>query len=157
MHKKILFGLICSILLMMITPSTLGITDFNNLKDSNSSMSSNRDVFINCHIEASGYISEIDWLAFIKAPNMWKTTWFRPFNDDRALVTYWQIVFDSAVKISIYDKKDGEIIWEHSDASHEQIRIIGYYGIYIPSRPDLEKPLHIDISGNALLVLRTAR
>jgi hypothetical protein len=156
MHKKILFGLICSILLMMITPSTLGITDFYYMKDSISPLSSDRDAFINCHIEASGYISEIDWLAIIKAPNMWKTTWFRPFNDDRAVVTYWQIVFDSTVKISIHDR-DGGILWEHSDASHEQIRIIGYYGIYIPSRPDLEKPLHIDISGNALLVLRTAR
>jgi hypothetical protein len=157
MHKKILIGLIFSVTFMIITPSTLSTPKTNDLKEIISPTSSNRNIFVNCYVEASGHVSEIDWPAIIKAPNMWKTTWFRPFNDDRAIVTYWQIVFDSSVELSIYDKKGGELLWRHSDTSHEQIRIIGYYGIYIPSRPDSDKSLHIDIAGYTGMVLRTAR
>jgi hypothetical protein len=157
MHKKIIIGLIFSIVLMIITPSTLGITKTDDLKETISPSASNRNIFVNCYIEASGHVSEIDWPAIIKAPNMWKTTWLRPFNDDRAIVTYWQIVFDSSVDLSIYDKKGGDLLWEHSTTSHEQIRIIGYYGIYNPSRADIEKSLYIDILGNAVIILRTAR
>ena len=157
MKKKIIGIFVCMMLLVItVVPLTTALDVENDKIADNQASNIDREIYTLCYIEASGYVSEIDWPRVIGS-NMWKTTWFRPFNDDRAIVTYWQIVYDSSVDISIYDKEGGELLWEHSDLFHEQIRIIGYYGIYIPSRPDIEKPLHIDISGNALVVLRTAR
>ena len=156
MHKKIMVILICSMLLLIIVPQTVSVSDNRNKDQIILPTASNRKTFRNCYIDASGYLSEKDWPRIIGS-NMWKTTWFRPFNDDRAIVTYWQIVFDSSVELSIFDNEGGELLWEHSDLSHEQIRIIGYFGIYIPSRIENEDSLHIEISGNALVVLRTAR
>ena len=157
MHKRILIGCILIIFLLCAVPPSLANKSKTGMNDTFSPISSNRTLFTSCYIEASGYVSEIDWPAIIKMPNMWKTTWFRPFNDNRAIMTYWQIVFDSSVEMSIFDKEGGQLLWEHSDSSHEQIRIIGYYGIYISSNPDEGKPLYIDMSGNALVVFRTAR
>jgi len=123
--------------------------------NSNKTTNNNSNFFSRCFIEASGDISNVDWPRIIGS-NMWKMTWFRPFNDDRAIVSYWQLVFDSSSEIRIYSEENGELLWEHDGNGHPQIRILGYYGIYVPSNSD-ESSLHVSINGKALLLLMHIR
>ena len=109
--------------------------------------------FATCHIEASGDISERDWFAIIRLPNMWKTFWFRPpLNDFKAFVSLWRIIYDPDSKVTIYAKPDGKILWEQNGRQDVQLVIIGFYGTYIPERTNPNGPLHVEISGNALFV-----
>ncbi len=109
--------------------------------------------FATCHIEASGDISERDWFAIVRLPNMWKTFWFRPpFNDFKAFVSLWRIIYDPDSKVTIYTKQDGKILWEQNGRQDAQLVIIGFYGTYIPERTNPNGPLHVEISGNALFV-----
>jgi hypothetical protein len=110
--------------------------------------------FATCYIEASGDISERDWFAIIRLPNMWKTFWFRPpLNDFEAFVSLWRIIYDSDSKVTIYVKQDGKILWEQNGRQDVQLVIIGFHGTYIPERTNPNEPLHVEISGNALLVI----
>ena len=111
-------------------------------------------LFATCYIEASGDISERDWFAIIRLPNMWKTFWFRPpLNDFEAFVSLWRIIYDSDSKVTIYVKQDGKILWEQNGRQDVQLVIIGFHGTYIPERTNPNEPLHVEISGNALLVI----
>jgi hypothetical protein len=113
-------------------------------------------VFTTCYIQADGDLSTKDWPRIIGS-NMWKLSWFRPFGDDRALVSYWQLVLDSSSTIEIYDKQGGELLYEHSGSDHQQLRIIGYYGIYIPSESQNDSPIHIELEGKAIALMITNR
>jgi len=113
------------------------------------------DTFTSCYIEASGDISTVDWPRIIGS-NMWKLTWFRPLGNDFAVVSYWRIVLDESTELAIYDKQGGELLWQHDGSGHPQLRIIGYFGDYIPTCPN-ENILHVELSGSALFVLKNIK
>lgn len=156
MKKGILIGLICFVFLCSTFSASLSTAEILKTNEARLPILSDQFLFTSCYIVASGYVSETDWPAFIKMPNMWKMTWVRLFNDN-ALMTYWQIVFDSSAEITIYDKEGGQLLWEQSGEFHQQVRIIGYYGAYVPSQREEENPLYIELSGHAFLVFRTPR
>jgi hypothetical protein len=142
------------IILILIISSFSIVTSSENkvsTKNVNEPQNDGIEVFMSCFIDASGEIARIDWPAIIKMPNMWKTTWFRPFKDDRAVATYWQLVFDSKSEIRIYSEENGELLWQHDGSDYPQIRIFGFYGTYIPSSSYGES-LHVSIRGNVLLL-----
>jgi hypothetical protein len=115
----------------------------------------NWDLFTSCYIEAEGEIAKIDWPAIIKMPNMWKTFWFRPFNDNRALISYWMLVLDFDSNVKIYDEENGNILWDHQGSEYPQLKIFGYSGDYIPK--SMEDSLHVSLNGKALVVLTNLR
>lgn len=105
------------------------------------------------YIEASGKISVEDWFAIIRLPNMWKTFWFRPpLDEQKAFVSFWRIVYQSDSKVTIYTEQNGDIIWDHEGSQDIHLVIIGFNGVYIPDCSNLDEPLHVEISGNALFV-----
>ena len=109
--------------------------------------------FATCYIEASGDISERDWFAIIRLPNMWKTYWFRPpSNDFDAFVSLWRIVYDPESIVTIYAEQDGRLLWEQNGRQDVQLVIIGFHGTYIPES-NLDGKLHVEIRGNALFVI----
>jgi hypothetical protein len=110
--------------------------------------------FATCYIEASGDISERDWFAIIRLPNMWKTFWFRPpANDFEAFVSLWRIIYDPESIVTIYAKQDGRILWEQNGRQDVQLVIIGFHGTYIPESTNPDGRLHVEISGNALFII----
>jgi hypothetical protein len=134
---------------------SLAIVPIVNSSETNNIGLGYRDLFTSCYIEAEGEIAKIDWPAIIKMPNMWKTFWFRPFNDNRALVSYWSIVLDCDSDVKIYDEENGNILWDHQGSEYPQLKIFGYSGIYIPK--SIDNSLHVSLSGNALVVLTIMR
>jgi hypothetical protein len=106
-----------------------------------------------CYIAASGKISEEDWFAIIRMPNMWKTFWFRPpLNEQEAFVSFWRIIYQSDSEVTIYTEENGDILWDYNGQEDVNLIIIGFNGIYIPDRSNPDEPLHVEISGNALFV-----
>ena len=115
------------------------------------------ELYTSCYIEAEGEIAyNIDWIAFIKMPNMWKTFWFRPFNDDKAIVSYWMLVFKYDSKVKIYSEENGELLWDHHGLEYPQLKIFGFYGNYIPSTNNNDA-FEVSLSGNAMIVLTKLR
>lgn len=113
------------------------------------------DTFTRCYIEASGDISTVDWPRIIGS-NMWKLTWFRPFGNNFAVISYWRIVLDESTDLSIYDEDGGELLWQHDGVGHPQLRIIGYFGNYCSTNP-IENTLHVEISGSAFFILKNVK
>ena len=112
-----------------------------------------RNKYRGCYIEASGEISEKDWFAIIRLPNMWKTFWFRPpLDEQKAFVSFWRIIYDSDSTVTIYSEKNGDILWDHNGRQDVHLIIVGFRGIYIPSQSNPDEPLHVEISGNAVFV-----
>jgi hypothetical protein len=108
--------------------------------------------YTSCYIEASGKISEKDWFAIIRLPNMWKTFWFRPpSNELKAFVSFWRIVYDSNSIIKIYTKQNGKLLWEQNGKQDVNLVIVWFNGVYIP-KTTLDGRLHVEISGNAMFI-----
>ena len=152
MRKKII-GFLISLILLVTSLPLISATEINK---ENENLKSNIVIgpYINCYIEASGIISHFDFPRIIGS-NFWKNFWFRPFRDDRAFVSYWQILFDKTAEIAIYSEKNGYLLWENTGEFHTQMRIIGYFGTYIPSDNDGE--FYTIIKGNALIVFNVMR
>ena len=109
--------------------------------------------FKRCYIDATGNISERDWFAIIRMPNMWKIFWFRPpLNEFNAFVFFWRIVYQADSQVTIYTEQNGDILWDHNRQQEVHLIIIGFNGIYIPQSGDPNIPLHVEISGNAWFV-----
>ena len=72
-------------------------------------------------------------------------------------MSYWQLVLDVNAELTIYDEKDGAVLYQHINTDHQQLRLIGYYGNYITSSPEGGSGLHITIDGRALFLLITDR
>jgi hypothetical protein len=155
MQKKVIGIILCIFVVALLLPTTHAVTT-EEKESSHSQEIEFPKIFTTCYIEASGDISTTDWPRIIGS-NMWKLTWFRPFRDDRALVSYWQLVLDSSATIEIYDQKDGTLLYEHIDSDHQQMRIIGYYGIYIPSESETDSPLNVELNGRAIALIITDR
>jgi len=84
------------------------------------------------------------------------TFWFRPFNNDKALVTYWMLVFKYDSNVKIYNRENGDIIWDHQGSEYPQLKIFGFFGDYIPSTSD-DDSFRVSLSGKALIVLTILR
>jgi len=83
--------------------------------------------FINCYIELTGEIHN-DWPAFIKLPNMFRLLWVGPEINNVLFGTYCYILYENDASITIFDEKDGDIIWEHDGIQDPLITIIGFKG-----------------------------
>jgi hemolysin-activating ACP:hemolysin acyltransferase len=79
------------------------------------------NTIISCYIEADGDLSTVDWPRAIGS-NMWKLSWFRPFRNDLAFVSYWHIVFDESSELAIYDKEGGGLLREHEGSGNPHFR-----------------------------------
>jgi len=156
MIKKI-FVVGCFILLVFTSFPLINSSEIDINESANEITFSKWQMYTSCYIEADGEIAyNIDWIAFIKMPNMWKTFWFRPFNDDRAIVSYWMLVFNFDSKVRIYSEEDGDLLWEHQGSEYPQLKIFGFYGNYIPSTND-NYAFQVELDGNALIVLTKLR
>ena len=87
---------------------------------------------------------------------MWKSFWFRPFNDDKAIVSYWMLVFKFDSIVKIYSEENGDLLWENYGSNYLQLKIFGFYGNYIPSNND-ENSFQVLLSGKAFIVLTKLR
>ena len=130
----------------MVTSISPSNEEFNDLE---------WDTYSSCYIDASGDVSGEDWPRMLGS-NMWKLSWVRPFFNDFAVVSYWRIVFDESSFITIYSDKDGEVLWEHDGIGHPQLRIIGFFGDYIPTRTE-DTNLHVEMHGKILFTLKNVR
>jgi hypothetical protein len=140
MRKKIFGILVCMLFILTTMVSVV-------------SAEQERNNYRGCYIEASGEISEKDWFAIIRLPNMWKTFWFRPpLDEQKAVVSFWRIVYDSESTVTIYSKQNGDILWDHNGRQDVHLILVGFRGIYLPERNNPDDPLHVEISGNALFV-----
>ena len=154
MDKK---GIVCIILFCILTLVPLTTALSSTVKSVQDDQNEGKNKFFtNCYITANGDISTKDWPRIIGS-NMWKHFWLRPFNDDRAVVSYWQLVFDVDAELTVYDEQDGAVLYHHSNTDHQQLRLIGYYGQYIPTVPEGGSGLHITIDGKTLFLLITDR
>jgi hypothetical protein len=149
MRKKLIGILICISLLTTIIPLTGAINSNNTQQKREKNQGNIFNIYPLCYVEANGNIAEKEG-----RQKMWKTFWFRPFQDDRACVSYWHIIFKSDATVTIYDKKNGDVVWQNT--GDQRLNILGYFGIYIPSSAN-DGSLHITIEGRALLAMPRAR
>jgi len=155
--KKKIFVIICLILLVITSFPLVNSNEIDVNDDACDIKLSKWELYSSCYIEAEGEIAyNIDWIAFIKMPNMWKTFWFRPFDDDMAFVSYWMLVFKFDSKVKIYNEENGDLLWEHQGSEYPQLKIFGFYGDYIPSTND-QDVFQVSLNGNAFMVLTRLR
>ena len=153
MRKKIICYLISLILLITSIP-LIGALESNIEKENPTFNDVIVGPYIGCYIDVSGIISHFDFPRIL-GNNFWKTFWFRPFNDDRALVSYWQILFDKTADISIYNEENGDLLWQNLGEYHTQMRIIGFFGTYIPDNDNGD--FNVIIQGRALIIFNVMR
>ncbi len=155
--KRKLLVIGCFILLLLTSLPLVNSNESNNSIQTNNTNLSKWELFTSCYIEAEGEIAyNIDWPAIIKMPNMWKSFWFRPFNDDKAIVSYWMLVFKFDSIVKIYSEENGDLLWENYGSNYPQLKIFGFYGNYIPSNND-ENSFQVLLSGKAFIVLTKLR
>jgi len=149
--KKIIISIfIACMFILLAVPTMIATTPSNE-----GSNDLEWDTFTSCYIDASGDLSTKDWPR-VMGSNMWKLSWFRPFFNDFAIVSYWRIVFDESSSIAIYTEKDGDLLWEHDGMGHPQFRIIGFFGDYIPTCSE-ETDLHVELHGQMFFALKNER
>jgi len=150
MKKRIISLYIACMFLLLAVPT---MTAFSLSEEESNDLE--WETFSSCYIDASGDISGEDW-SRILGSNMWKLSWFRPFFNDFAVVSYWRIVFDESSSITLYTEKDGEVLWDHDGTGHPQFRILGFFGDYIPTCSE-NTDLHVKIRGQILFALKNVR
>jgi len=103
--------------------------------------------YSNCYVEISGLQSINDYPRIIGVNN-WKIIFLRTngASNPEAFVFYWYILFDETSEISIYNEKNGELLWQHDGNGEPIIRMLRFSGDYITSLTE-EGRLKIDISG----------
>ena len=120
--------LLVFIMLVFTSISTSVATGENN--------QSNNKVFSNCYIDILGSLE-----------TQWKICFMKPFGDYRSTVFYWHLELQSDSDLVILSEKDGEILYQHHGAIVVNIAL--FSGIYIPSKPNENEPLQMDIDGHA--------
>jgi len=104
--------------------------------------------YMNCYLEISGYMHN-DWPAFVKFPNMVQIGWRSQLNSDKVLFgAYSYILFEKDVTIKVYDKQDGDLLWQHEGVIDPLITLLGFSGEYILDDTPYELP-HITLTGTA--------
>ena len=152
--KLKIFAVTCFIMLLL---TAIPIVNSSESNYQNTTGIEDIKIFATCYIEADGEIAyDFDWPAIFKMPNMWKTLWFRPFNNDKAIVTSWMLVFKHDSDIRIYNREDGDLLWNHQGSEYPQLKIFGFFGDYIPSSGD-DDSFSVSLSGKAFIVLTILR
>ena len=140
MKVKIIGILMCMLLLGTIIPTISATQPISNeIKH-----------FGSCYIVAKGELTEHDFPSII-GTSMWKITFLRFFNDDRAFVFYWFIRFNETATVTVYSEQNGEILWQHQGETVPQLRMLLFRGTYINDVTEDGK-LYIEISGNINLI-----
>lgn len=87
--------------------------------------------YSDCYIEISGCLSEKDYPSIVGI-SMWKLVFLRPQGNDNpaAFVLYWFLRFKETAEITIYDQKNGNILWQHNGVGEQQLRIVWFDGEY---------------------------
>ncbi len=146
--KKIICVLACFMMLIPLVQFTdAWAAKYEEELDNQDDMVLGR-IFTTCYIEASGKIG--GWDRGFFQFGMWKTSWFRPFLNDFAVITYWHIPFDSDAEVTIYSRDGGRVLWEYE--GQQRVNILGYFGTYIPNEID-DDSLYITIRGTALIAM----
>jgi hypothetical protein len=139
--KKIMATLMCVLLLVTVIPFAHSFNSeqaqtTEDKKDANSPGIGR--VFTTCYVEALG-----------SSVGQVKSFWFRPFRNDFAIVSIWKIFYGDC-QTTIYNKKNGDVLWEHQ--GQHNLFLIGFRGEYIYCGGDCDdEPTHT-IRGKALLV-----
>jgi hypothetical protein len=106
-----------------------------------------KERYLNCYLEISGYMHN-DWPAFIKFPNMLQIGWIHGLNSAKVLFgLYSYILFEEDVSLKIYDKKDGNLLWQHQGSIDPLVSLIGFSGDYVIDDTPYQLP-HITLNGN---------
>ncbi len=116
--------------------------------DTDSKILDDKKYFNNCYIELSGEIHN-DWPALIKLPNLFRLFWIGSDINNILFGTYCYILYENDALITIYDEKDGNLIWEHDGIYDPLVTIIGFRGDY----EYIDEPYSLDrivFSGNTL-------
>lgn len=110
-----------------------------------------KERYLNCYLEISGYMHH-DWPAIIKYPNMLQIVWIHGLNSEKVLFgLYSYILFEEDVSLKIYDKKDGNLLWQHQGRIDPLVTLIGFSGDYIIDDTPYQLP-HITLNGNTRFI-----
>ncbi len=134
MGKKIFGFVIGMLVLSMLLPSITAATTFENkkqtMKNSESYLGAPEGKYKNCYIEVSADIHH-DWPAIIKLSNMLKVLWIQGSDSNKvSFGLYSYFVFENNAMITVYDKKDGAIVWQHQGIQDPTITMLGFKGTY---------------------------
>ena len=110
MGKKIMILIIGILVIFLLFPSIPAITTHEN----------NKEIFTNCYIKATGSIDFTWQLCDI------------PIGLRYRFISYWPIVFNEPnVDVTIYSKKNRNILWEDSYESGQWVLyLVGFFGKY---------------------------
>ena len=146
MRRKII-GIIISMLIILNTVPFVNATVEKNDETTTKSgkiqkILGDKQAFINCYIDASG---EIDFTFQIIDI---------PIGLQRELILYWPIIFiEPDVDVTIYSKKNGEILWQDNiDSGQWNLYLFVFRGIYNNNGSTIEK-LIANLEGKALMVI----
>jgi hypothetical protein len=143
--------LVVSMLLPSITAATTGENKMGTPRTSDIGPVEPVVRYKNCYIEVSAYIHN-DWPAVIKLPNMLKVAWKQsPDSHEVSFGFYSYFVFGNDALITVYDKKDGTILWQHEGIHDPSIAMVGFTGDYIPDA-DSYYLTHFIIEGTVRLL-----
>ena len=152
MRKKIVGTLVCVIFIAIILDfanaynlSGNKVIEPHRLENSDNSLVTFRPCFT-CYIEVLGKVAEDD----SGRVEMFKTFWFRPFDDDRAFVTFWHIKFQPDANITVYTRENGRILWQHE--GNQTLDMVGFFGNYIPSSSD-DRSFQVTMNGVAYFAM----
>ena len=71
-------------------------------------------------------------------------------------VTSWMLVFNYDSDVKIYNRENGDLLWNHQGTEYPQLKIFGFYGDYIPISGD-DDSFRVSLSGRAFIVLSILR
>ena len=84
-------------------------------------------------------------------PNLFKLLWIGQELNNILFGTHCYILYENTALITIYDKKDGNIIWKHDGIYDPLVTIIGFKGDY----EYIDDPYYLDnvvFSGDTLFI-----
>ena len=138
MKKKIIGFFIVMLTIALLIPPTSAETFLGNEKK----------VFEDCYIEVTGTVVPVSGNLFEYL--MFKYFYIRPYHDERAFVLLWHIQWiEPEVTVTIYDEKNGEILWEDTGLNGVWgLRLFWYNGIYT-NEGSTHNQLVVNLYGNA--------
>jgi hypothetical protein len=83
--------------------------------------------FTQCYVEINGILHN-DWPAVIKLPNHY--WFFHHQKNNEFFILYGYILFESETEITIYDSKDGAVLWKYDSDIDPLVSFIGFQGAY---------------------------
>ena len=110
-------------ILLIVNTNNAGALLNNNTKPVNETS----ERFTQCYVEITGILHN-DWPAVIKLPNYY--WFFHQLKNDEYFILYGYILFEPDTEITIYDSKDGSVLWKYDSDIDPLISFIGFRGTY---------------------------